>query len=161
MDKPVGTSVLDELRSWTLVRAVTQSQDEVWEAVTDREAMRHWSDDEVVGTRSLGAPITVARRDGREPANGSIIAFSRPRRFSYTAGGRTVSWEIVDEGADGTSAELSVTLDADAPGPTDEQAWEAERRALERQCDDLERYLADGTAAAGDASRPFLSARRA
>jgi hypothetical protein len=161
MDNPVGTSVLDELRSWTLVRALTQTQEQVWEAVTGREAMRHWSADEVIGTRSLGAPITVARRDGGEPENGGIVAFNRPRRFSYTAGGRTVSWEIVDEGADGTSAELTVTLDADAPGPADEAQWDRQRRSLEQQCDDLERYLSDGAAPAGDATRPFLSARRA
>ena len=156
MDKPIGT--LDETRSWSLARTLPLEQDRIWEALTDREAMRHWSELELVGERSLGAPITIVPRDGSEPRNGSITAFARPRRFAWVAEGRQTAWEVVPtEG--GCAVALTETLEGDVPGPRDDAEWEARRRELEREFDALERYLADGSSVTDDPRRPYLAVR--
>ncbi len=156
MDEPIGT--LDETRTWSLARTLSYEQDRIWEALTDREQARHWSEVEIVGERSLGAPISIAKRDGGEPRNGSITAFARPRRFAWLAGGRNTSWEVAPT-EDGCTVVLTETLEGDAPGPRDDAEWEARRRELEREFDDLERYLADGRSVTDDPSRPYLAAR--
>ncbi len=139
MNEPIAT--LDELRSWSLARVLPHAQERIWDAVTDSEEMRHWSELEILGERSLGAPVTVARRDGSDARVGSITAFARPHRFAWVAEGRATSWEITPtEG--GNSVVLTEQLDADVAGPHDDAEWDQRRRALEKEFDDLERYLA-------------------
>lgn len=156
MDKPVGT--VDELRTWELERSLPHSQDAVWDAVTVREAMRGWSAYELVGTRSLGAPVTVARRDAGEPDEGSIVAFERPHLFAWTAGGRTLSWEMVATEDGGCTLRLVMVLDADATAPSGHAEWDATRQDLAAQLDALEAQLAGGAGVDG-ATRPYLAAR--
>lgn len=157
MDKPVETR--DELRTWSLERTLPYDQAKVWEAITDREEMRHWSPVEVVGTRSLGAPITVARLDIGEPNNGHIVAFERPRLFAYTAGGRTLTWEAFpDDGEAGVTLRFLATLDAEVPGPANHGEWDLARKDFADQLDALEEFLA-GSAPVSEATRPYLAAR--
>lgn len=156
MDEPIGT--LDELRTWSLARTVSLDQDRIWEALTDREEMQHWSELEIVGERSLAAPITIVSRDGSEPRDGSITAFARPRRFAWVAEGRQTAWEVAPtEG--GCTVVLTETLEAGVPGPLDDAEWDRRRRELEREFDDLERYLAEGSTTTDAAGRPYLAAR--
>lgn len=155
MEKQAAAS--DELRIWELERSLAHDQVTVWEAITDREMMRHWSPFEVVGTRSLGAPITVARRDAKEPENGHIVSFERPRLFTWTAGGHTLSWELLPAGDGACTLRFVETLDAETAGPASHAEWDVIRHELATQLDALEAHLAG--APASDATRPYLAAR--
>jgi uncharacterized protein YndB with AHSA1/START domain len=139
MDYPVRT--LDEMRAWSVSRSLPHDQEKVWEALTDREAMRRWSSVDLVGPRSMGAHITLAA-EAEAPENGVILAFERPRLYSYSSAGETFVWEVVPREPRGSRLTLSVTLDGEVPAPVDEAAWQARQRDLESQLDALDADLA-------------------
>ncbi|MHB1297163.1 MAG: SRPBCC family protein [Gemmatimonadaceae bacterium] len=139
MDHPVRT--LDEMRAWSVSRSLPHDQEKVWEALADREAMRRWSSVDLVGPRSMGAHITLAV-EAEAPENGVILAFERPRLYSYSSAGETFVWEVIAREPRGSRLTLSVTLDGEAAAPVDEAAWQARQRELESHLDALDADLA-------------------
>ena len=112
MDYPVRT--LDEMRAWSVSRSLPHDQAKVWEALTDREAMRRWSSVDLVGPRSMGAHITLAV-EAEAPENGVILAFERPRLYSYSSAGERSSGKSFHDEPRGSRLTLSVTLDGEVP----------------------------------------------
>lgn len=154
MDKPVRTA--DELGNWLLERVMPHDQERVWTALTERNELLAWSSFEIVGTRSLGSPITVVPRGGGHPANGVITAWSPPYRFSCAWGGRTKTWEVAPEGS-GSRLTLIESIDEGEEAPHGDEAWETRRRQLESLLDALVEYL-DGSASTAEV-RHFLAGR--
>ena len=122
-------------------RVLACSPDEVWQALTDREALRAWFPcDVVVGEWVVGAPIRFVFAEHGFETTGIVLEVDEPHRLRFTWGEETLTMalapvpggtrlvfddELAGDIAARNAAGWEVCLDRLAGAPVDGPTWQA------------------------------------
>ena len=119
---------------WRLrfTRRLSHPPDKVWRAITERDHLKMWFPQEIVGEWRVGASLRFVSQHG--DFDGEVVAFDPPRLVEFRWGTDTIRFEITPDGT-GTIFTLLDTFDEAGKAARDAAGWHVCLDALERSLD--------------------------
>jgi len=106
-------------------RRLRHPADQVWQALTEPDALRHWFPQEVDGDLSVGGKLRFSfAEDGKAPEfHGVVLECDPPRVLAYTWGEDTLRWELVPDGEGGCRLIFTDTILEQGKAARDGAGW--------------------------------------
>jgi uncharacterized protein YndB with AHSA1/START domain len=115
---------------WRLrfTRRLAHPPEKVWRAITEPEHLESWFPQRIVGTWSIGAPLTFASDYG--DFHGEVLAFDPPKALEFRWGTDTIRLEVAPDER-GSVLTLLDTFDEQGKAARDAAGWHVCLDALE------------------------------
>lgn len=109
-------------------RRVPHPADQVWQALTEPDALRHWFPQEVEGDVSVGGKLRFSFPKESDYGDvpdfhGEVLECDPPRVLAYTWGEDTLRWELVPDGDGGCRLIFTDTIVEQGKAARDGAGW--------------------------------------
>lgn len=109
-------------------RQLSHPANQVWQALTEPDALRHWFPHQVEGDLSVGGKLTFSfPKDGDYESlpdfHGEVLEYDPPRVLAYTWGDDTLRWELMPDGPDGCRLIFTDTFTEQGKAARDGAGW--------------------------------------